>query len=220
MTALHSRGPLEISMNELWSCCWNEKEVNPNIQDEKNKPNITLDCYWGGGMRELWDYCLIGKTLTTMRLDYMATPLSLRTGNGYEGVYEKRGWPRDSRRKGGTLFSRAAETGQEGAIELPVERGGDYSGVTLLSLATENYDKLVVGLLRARETTTPSAGEQLREVSRDLPLNVYICHFCNITTAYTLIREVQNENKTNMKRGETLEWRKYLGVKDRKRKVK
>ena len=38
----------------------------------------------------------------------------------------------------------------------------DHSGLILLSLATENYEKLVVGLLQARETTIPSVGERLR----------------------------------------------------------
>ena len=36
----------------------------------------------------------------------------------------------------------------------------DYSGIRLLSLATENFDKPLVGLRRARETAAPSAGEQ------------------------------------------------------------
>ena len=67
----------------------------------------------------------------------------------------------------------------------------DCSGVILLSLATENFVKPLVGLLRTRETKTPRAGEQRREVFRDfLPLNVYICRFCNITTVYTLIRKL------------------------------
>ena len=136
------------------------------------------------------------------RLAYMATPLSLRAGNGYEGVVKLLLTRKEADleildEEGGTLFSHAAETGQEGVIELPVEWGGvslhsrddagrtplspgllrverghgitawtgsvnpnvpDCPGVTLLSLATENYDKLVVGLLPARETTTLSAG--------------------------------------------------------------
>ena len=40
----------------------------------------------------------------------------------------------------------------------------DRPDVTLLSLATENFDKPVAGLLQARKTATPSAGEQLRVV--------------------------------------------------------
>ena len=36
----------------------------------------------------------------------------------------------------------------------------DRPGVTLLSLATENFDKPLVGLLQAQEAATPSAGEQ------------------------------------------------------------
>ena len=64
-----------------------------------------------------------------MRLGYIATPLSLRAGSGYEGVMK----PLLTRKEdglyildenGGTLLSLASEMGQEGVIELPVERGG------------------------------------------------------------------------------------------------
>ena len=63
-----------------------------------------------------------------------------------------------------------AESGHEGVMGLLLRVEDvsldilDYSGVTLLLLATVNFDKPVVGLLQARETATPSAGEQLREV--------------------------------------------------------
>ena len=44
----------------------------------------------------------------------------------------------------------------------------DCPDAALLSLATENFDKPMVGLLWARETATPSAGERLQPVFLDL----------------------------------------------------
>jgi len=72
-------------------------------------------------MRELGDYCLIGKTLTPIRLAYMATLLPLKAGNGYEGVVKllltrKEADPEIPDEKGGTLLSRAAEMEQEGSV--------------------------------------------------------------------------------------------------------
>ena len=133
-----------------------------------------------------------------MRAYMAATPLSLRTGNGYEGVVKLLLTRKEVDLeildgKGGTLLLHAAETGQEGVIELLVEWGGrqppqsrrywpnttlswatesgtrgswdyyntwagsvnpdmpDRLGVTLLSLATESFDKPTSG----RITTGP-----------------------------------------------------------------
>lgn len=64
-----------------------------------------------------------------MRLAYMTTPLSLRAGNGYEGVVkllqylrEKRLTPRFQTKKGRTLLLLAVEIGEEGAVKLLLGR--------------------------------------------------------------------------------------------------
>ena len=77
----------------------------------------------------------------------MATPLSLRTGNGYEGVVKllltrKEAEPEIPDEKGGTLLSHAAETGQAGVIELPVEWGGGASACTVETMPAEHHSLL------------------------------------------------------------------------------
>lgn len=93
----------------------------------------------------------------------MATPLSLRTGNGYEGVVKLLLTREEADleipdEKGGTLLSHAAETGQEGVIELPVGWGVRQPPQsrrcwpnTILSWATESGDEGIMGLLLGRE---------------------------------------------------------------------
>ena len=81
----------------------------------------------------------------------------------------------------------------------------DYSGITLLSLATENYDKLIVSLLQARETTTPQCRRAaLRSIPRSPAFErIYLPLLQHNYGIYTY-PEARNENKTNVKRGKIL----------------